>query len=209
MLVKTYDSTSEPSDELGIGSPAPKSTQQFTTHGPRSLSADQGHSGKVYFVLCKPSGCRGRIKIGWTSHPKLRMSAIQTGCPFPIQLLALVPGSRRQEKHLHEHFADLRFQGEWFDATDELLSFIESAKDTNRVPLTLPPASASLKATPIRQELANLIRAFVEPCIAGEKTGDQIKRAARCLGLNEGQVWRMWQGRGSPTFLPLMRERVR
>lgn len=190
------------SGELGTGrASAPGHTQASITHGPLSLSAEQKRGGKIYFLLCSPGGCLGRIKIGWTSRPEKRLAALDTVCPFPLRLLAIIPGRKLDEKKLHSLFGSLRRNGEWFDADERLVSFINRVARDGVLPFehgVVEPAARG----PIREELARLIRQAVEPCRANERAADQISRAANILSLSYGQAWRMWHGRGAPKLLP-------
>ena len=69
-----------------------------------------------------------RVKIGYTAQsPQKRLAALQTGNPKPLELLAFKPEwGMDKEKELHHQFDSLRATGEWFDAEDDLLAFIDS-----------------------------------------------------------------------------------
>ncbi len=54
------------------------------------------------------------VKIGSTVDPIKRLSQLQVGCPYKIQLVAVFPGTRKDEKELHRIFKKDRFRGEWF-----------------------------------------------------------------------------------------------
>ncbi len=67
------------------------------------------------------------IKIGKaTGSPKARIASMRTGCPFPITVLAYMPGGIKEEFSLHNRFSSIRAHGEWFHADAELVEFIES-----------------------------------------------------------------------------------
>lgn len=57
-----------------------------------------------------------RIKLGFSTKPKERLAQLQTGSPFPLQMLACWPGSRARENRLHRYMAQFRQVGEWFEA---------------------------------------------------------------------------------------------
>lgn len=80
----------------------------------------------VYFVQ---AGEGGPIKIGFSSDVGSRIAALQSGHGEPLRLLAMVPGSRPEEKALHGRFAPARVRGEWFRPTAELLDHIASLDD--------------------------------------------------------------------------------
>ena len=64
----------------------------------------------VYYLLWND-----RIKIGTSSQPRARLSAI-----WHHELLAFERGGRELERRRHGDFAHLREGGEWFTATPEL-----------------------------------------------------------------------------------------
>ena len=67
-------------------------------------------TGTVYFIQ------GGKfVKIGYTEQPvATRLAAIQTGCPYPLRVLATVPGDTYLERDLHRMFSSWRTHGEWF-----------------------------------------------------------------------------------------------
>jgi hypothetical protein len=76
----------------------------------------------VYFIACEPMEA---VKIGFTkTYPVLRLAALQTGCPARLKLLAYVPASIDEERRLHEAFAPLHIQGEWFRLEGKLQDMI-------------------------------------------------------------------------------------
>lgn len=84
----------------------------------------------IYFMR---SGENGPIKIGFTGNtPMARLSALQTGNPEPLNLIAAIPGVREDETRLHERFAALRIKGEWFRADPELIGFVDGIRMAHR-----------------------------------------------------------------------------
>lgn len=73
----------------------------------------------VYFIRSGEA-----VKIGVSINVPLRTTVLATGSPWPVDLLAVMPGDRAAEKRLHRRFAHLRLKGEWFRAEPELLDFI-------------------------------------------------------------------------------------
>lgn len=80
------------------------------------------------------------VKIGWSRDPVARLDDLQTGCPFPIRLAAMVPGGRRLEREYHLRFICLAVElrwgisgpgglpfpvNEWFHLTGELREYVE------------------------------------------------------------------------------------
>ena len=76
----------------------------------------------VYFILDQD---RQVIKIGCSNDPQRRMLSLQTGNSVRLKLLGSTLGDERVERDLHERFKPFRVGGEWFRASEELLSFIK------------------------------------------------------------------------------------
>jgi len=88
----------------------------------------------VYFIA---AGHADAVKIGFTTgNPWARVSALQTGCPTPLDLIAYVSASMDEEKEFHRAFAPLNIQGEWFSIAGKLSDFLwylaDYAKPNNR-----------------------------------------------------------------------------
>jgi hypothetical protein len=80
----------------------------------------------VYFV--KPVGMPGPIKIGYSKSPMERMSGLMCWSPWPLEVVASVPGNRALEKNIHECFAHHHSHHEWFHAHPEILVAVEKIK---------------------------------------------------------------------------------
>jgi predicted GIY-YIG superfamily endonuclease len=70
----------------------------------------------VYFVR---AGNRGAIKVGVARNVERRISTMQTGNPFKLNLLASISCDSRVsayalEAKIHKFFARQRIRGEWF-----------------------------------------------------------------------------------------------
>lgn len=79
------------------------------------------HEPLVYFIR---NGAR--VKIGWTTNLKSRLSALS----LPAGAVALtVPGGPEVETAMHTRFAEARVaRTEWFEAVPELEAFIAARK---------------------------------------------------------------------------------
>jgi hypothetical protein len=56
-----------------------------------------------------------RVKIGRSADVQRRLSALQTGCPYPAQVLLTVPiAAASIEKIYHDALKRWRVKGEWF-----------------------------------------------------------------------------------------------
>lgn len=66
----------------------------------------------VYFI--QPVG-GGPVKIGVSNCPVARLTALQTGCPVPLEIVKTIPAIRNKtERDIHKAFAEYRVRGEWF-----------------------------------------------------------------------------------------------
>lgn len=80
----------------------------------------------------------GPVKVGVSSSPEGRVSALQTGCPFEIRLLHATKcrdrnEAFRQEQECHMSLERSRLIGEWFDVgadrAYEEMSLVEDYAD--------------------------------------------------------------------------------
>jgi hypothetical protein len=67
-----------------------------------------------------------RIKIGESDDPTMRIKQIMTsssskkGC----KILAVLPGGVKRESEMHKRFSQYHSRGEWYEASDEIISYI-------------------------------------------------------------------------------------
>ncbi len=68
----------------------------------------------------------GTYKIGRAKDPVKRSELLAIQLPYKVNLLFTIPASnpRSLEADLHEHFADKRLNGEWFDLSPEDVAYI-------------------------------------------------------------------------------------
>lgn len=74
------------------------------------------HPDKVYLLKAGPA-----YKIGIASDVKKRVYELQTGCPYPVEILGQWDHGEafRLEQQLHSMFASKRLAGEWFALTEQ------------------------------------------------------------------------------------------
>lgn len=83
--------------------------------------------GFVYFMQIE--NLDGYIKIGFSTNIFGRQSAIQTCCPYSLNVLALLPNETVTTEHtIHAMLSSSRLSGEWFKPTPEVLECIEYVK---------------------------------------------------------------------------------
>lgn len=82
----------------------------------------------IYFIQCNQA-----VKIGHTTrNPLERLQQLQIGNPYPLTLLATIPGERPEEGHLHARFKEHLIRGEWYMITptqlaEVILSHLEAS----------------------------------------------------------------------------------
>ena len=77
-------------------------------------------TGTVYFAQAGT-----RLKIGFSDNLARRLKAIQTGCPYPVQIRHLLKGDENLERAIHAKFWRSRATGEWFKLTAGLNRFVD------------------------------------------------------------------------------------
>jgi len=65
------------------------------------------------------------IKIGYAKDPYKRISAVQTGCPFDLEILKVFEGNLTLEKQLHDKYKKYHLRGEWFKLEGKLKDNLE------------------------------------------------------------------------------------
>lgn len=82
----------------------------------------------VYFVVNQDSKA---VKIGFAKNVQKRLAALQTSSPAQLELLGSIKTESSQtarylEESLHQMFANLHIQGEWFRVDAVMLEYIQS-----------------------------------------------------------------------------------
>ena len=86
----------------------------------------------IYFIRCEcPTGF---IKIGFAEDPQRRLLGLRTSCPYPLSLIAQLPGSIEEEHAIQKRFAAANVGGEWFRPVPELLEFMATIAPCPPVP---------------------------------------------------------------------------
>lgn len=127
----------------------------------------------IYFIT-SPSIQWYPVKIGHAKYPEGRLGDLQVGCPWPLEIVALLPGGRVVEQILHLKFRRQRMLGEWFRNEGEVRDAMLWARrqwiiDTGGEPLPEQPrlrtptdwaahlrvASAARRARAVRKKAAS------------------------------------------------------
>jgi hypothetical protein len=79
----------------------------------------------VYFISTEDD----LIKIGYTTSLRSRIRSLRTASPKELSVLLVVPGSRDDERQLHNRFEAFRVGRQWFRRCDPIMDFIASRSD--------------------------------------------------------------------------------
>lgn len=98
-------------------------TKQTHVTGPMNKAEAQA------VVYCVWNVERDAVKIGFTRSPRRRFAQLKTACADELIYWGHFPGGRIAEEVWHEAFAHKRMNGEWFDASDNIIlqAFAEAA----------------------------------------------------------------------------------
>lgn len=102
----------------------------------------------VYFI--KPVGLSGPIKIGSSCEPEGRLSQLADWSPWPLEILARIPGTLALERQLHGCFAHAHQHREWFAPDPDLVAGISALRDGApiEVAFDLSKQSGSIRSKP-------------------------------------------------------------
>jgi hypothetical protein len=86
----------------------------------------------IYFIQAENGG---PIKIGFTRDLDRRLDRLQTGSPYPLNVLATIDtgcddvhDDASYERMIHDKFQQYRLRREWFEPSKELLEFISDVR---------------------------------------------------------------------------------
>lgn len=87
----------------------------------KSLGKLDPTHAQTYFIRCGEF-----VKIGYGQDPVERMYELQPHNPFPMTLLAVLPGGMNTERKWHRDYAAYRHAHEWFRYDGELRAAIDA-----------------------------------------------------------------------------------
>lgn len=85
----------------------------------------------VYFIRL---GEDGPIKVGNSVNPARRMAELRGWFPYELKFLGQVPGTLPDEEAIHVRFADHWIRGEWYEATQFVLTEVSRIIATKEFP---------------------------------------------------------------------------
>jgi hypothetical protein len=96
----------------------------------------------VYFIRC----CEF-VKVGYAYNVPARLKHMRVGNPFPLEVLAVLPGDRTLEGALHRRFRSQHHQGDWFRLEGPLQAFISEivSQSPGQVPWVAPPRASRFR----------------------------------------------------------------
>jgi hypothetical protein len=106
----------------------------------------------VYFI--RPIGMQGPIKIGSSMSPTGRRDTLSTWSPFPLEILAEMPGGFDVERRLHAKHYQSSIGREWFNWTPELQADIDAVIAGTFEVEALPPRIPGGGNRPIQKRSA-------------------------------------------------------
>jgi Meiotically up-regulated gene 113 len=109
---------------LGAGGKNAVKTMSVANELNRQAFESPAAKGKVVYVVRAGE----MVKIGKANDVKDRISVLQIGCPFPMEVLHLFEGYTELESKLHLKFKKFRSHGEWFHYSPKIRAFINKAK---------------------------------------------------------------------------------
>jgi endogenous inhibitor of DNA gyrase (YacG/DUF329 family) len=91
---------------------------------PDHTSRLMSERGGVIYVF--QQGDVPAVKIGYTKHDvAARLVSMRTYSPYPVKVLAEIPGTMKLERRIHAELSEHRLEGEWFEKVDEVMAVVE------------------------------------------------------------------------------------
>ena len=113
-------------------------TELTSIEDSHELSSDPRYEVSVYFIRCLDS-----VKVGYSKHPNLRLSGLQTANPNKLEMLGYFAGSKYEEQEIHEDLKKHRQSGEWFSYCEEVQEYIQKKIESKKFkPMTSKDKSA-------------------------------------------------------------------
>ena len=88
----------------------------------------------IYFIRGKLTK---KIKIGVSESAEKRLKDLQAASPDKLIPLGYAVGNSKEERILHQRFAEYNSHGEWFDECKEIHDFISQCGHDNLYELTI------------------------------------------------------------------------
>lgn len=159
----------------------------------------------IYFLQ---TGDGRAVKIGLTENVQTRQRDLQSANPYPLVLLATMPGGLTKERELHRRFQAGRITGEWFRySTPGLADFIaglrhqEDLRDqqqAERIQLLAEPDDFLLKAREVGAILRLSTGTVLDWWEEGKLPGFRLNGQAGPVRFRLGDIRNLLQSRYQP-----------
>lgn len=107
----------------------------------------------IYLIVNKKENF---CKIGYSANPQARLMQLQTGNPYPLELVKAIPGDIIKEREIQDLFKHLALQGEWFAYSKEVQAYFEVSKEPVKTYIENMSVLAKCKGAEISIVLATL-----------------------------------------------------
>ena len=97
----------------------------------------------VYLLVCHE-----RFKIGYSSEPQVRRTALRYDTKLDLHLVAMIRGDRSLERKIHKRFESYRIKCEWFEPRPEIAEWFD------RLPRIIDPGRPYYPNNTPRRKLA-------------------------------------------------------
>lgn len=154
------------------------------------LFGEQPNSSQCVYFLHAASA--GAVKIGYTSHPRARLSSIRGSSAETLDLLLALPcSSMKAESVLHKSFASDRMRGEWFLYTTRLRHFVRAASRLFSRPWWVAPVPRKVRggrmklvpSSAVLTERQALCLRLVAEGFAARSRGPSVRLLAAQMGI--------------------------
>jgi hypothetical protein len=143
--------------------------------------------GKIYFVAAP-----GRVKIGFTTNPQDRLDKLRHVDMEELSVIAIIDGTRKLERYLHDKAAPFRIKAEWFldcaavrNIIDECLSSKEKHVDDESF-----GSSSTLDEAQFVAEAGQLItKLILVERGRGATKQDALSLVAIKTGISRNRLW--------------------
>jgi signal transduction histidine kinase len=129
----------------------------------------------VYFIQAESTG---KIKIGHTDDLPKRMYTLLCASPDKLKLLGKLSTKVATEKSLHTRFNAFRSIGEWFEPSEEILSYIRAncSLDAEDLLFTYKSNPKHRIARKLEAEAAKVAKAAEEVASKAAKEAETVER---------------------------------
>lgn len=150
------------------------------------------NGGPVYLYAAY---CKGFGKVGLSEDPRKRQMAMQSSCPFPVEMLAAFPMSKDDAKAAEleaiEALSGLHWFGDWFKCTRAEVRFVVQKQAEKRTLVAPIMGFGQSRAIVPRGVIGPDGTVYATCALAAKAQG--ISRQAMYLRVNRGSSGWRWK----------------